>query len=153
MHGEFRDHADVTEIGLFHHDCVKEGPSTRSRRTSLIRVDAGGRALVFSGDTGVRPARRASACGADPALQREAVPRCYLPDLRRTSTSRPRSGREHGMRGVDRLVLTHTVPGGPAVDETSRRRLPFGDVRFAAPASSSTPDRHLRPAGVVGSPS
>jgi len=116
MHGEFlfRDHAEVTEVGPFR---ITTAPAAHPVEAYGIRVEAGGRALVFSGDTGPTDALVGLAHGADLALFEASFLSRYEdlpPDLHLTAAQ----AADHATRaGVSRLVLTHLVPWTPR-DET-----------------------------------
>ena len=116
MHGEFyfRDHVEVTEVGPFR---ITTAPAAHPVEAYSIRVEAGGRSLVFSGDTGPTDALVDLARGADLALFEASFLSRYEdlpPDLHLTAAQ----SAEHATRaGVQRLVLTHLVPWTPR-DET-----------------------------------
>ena len=116
MHGEFyfRDHVEVTEIGPFR---ITTAPAAHPVEAYSIRVEAGGRSLVFSGDTGPTDTLVDLARGADLALFEASFLSRYEdlpPDLHLTAAQ----SAEHATRaGVQRLVLTHLVPWTPR-DET-----------------------------------
>ena len=67
MHGEFefRDHVEVTEIGPFR---ITTALMNHPVPCYASRVEAGGRSLVFSGDTGESDALVELSRGADLAL-------------------------------------------------------------------------------------
>lgn len=103
----FRDHVPVTEIGPFRIATTRvEHPVT----AYAIRVEAGGRALVYSGDTGPAPALVELTRGADLALfeatwyDTDAQP----PGLHLSAAQAAIHAHESG---VGRLLLTHLVPG------------------------------------------
>jgi len=116
MHGEFyfRDHVEVTEVGPFR---ITTAPAAHPVEAYSIRVEAGGRSLVFSGDTGPTDTLVDLARGADLALFEASFLSRYEdlpPDLHLTAAQ----SAEHATRaGVQRLVLTHLVPWTPR-DET-----------------------------------
>jgi len=116
MHGEFefRDHAPVTELGPFRISTVRVAHPVEAYAT---RIEAGGRTLVFSGDTGPCEPLVELARGADVALFEASFLSRYTdlpPDLHMTAAQ----AADHANRaGVGRLVLTHLVPWTPQ-DET-----------------------------------
>jgi ribonuclease BN (tRNA processing enzyme) len=111
---DFRDHVAVTEAGPFR---ITTAPANHPVEAYAIRVDAGGRSLVFSGDTGPTDGLVELSRGADLALFEASFLSRYEnlpPNLHLTATQ----AAEHATRaGVDRLVLTHLVPWTPR-DET-----------------------------------
>ena len=108
MHGEFefRDHVDVTEIGPFR---ITTARVNHPVETYGIRVEAGGRSLVFSGDTGESQSLVDLARGADLALfEASWLSRVTNPPNLHMSAA---EAADHANRaGVGRLVLTHLVP-------------------------------------------
>ncbi len=77
--------------------------------TRAVRVEAAGRALVYSGDTGASPALVALAAGADVLLCEASFDdgEPHPPDLHLTG----REAGEHAARaGVGRLLVTHVPP-------------------------------------------
>lgn len=102
-----RDHAAVTEVGPFR---ITTARVVHPVTAYAIRVSAGGRSLVYSGDTAPTPALVDLARGADLALfeatwyDREGNP----PGLH---LSGAQAGQHAAAAGAGRLVLTHLVPG------------------------------------------
>jgi ribonuclease BN (tRNA processing enzyme) len=127
---DFRDHVDVTEIGPFR---ISTAPANHPVEAYSVRVDAGGSALVFSGDTGVCDPLVELSRGADLALYEASFLSRYpdLPDnLHLTATQ----AAQHALRAeVRRLVLTHLVPWTPQ-DETLEEAASVydGDLALAA---------------------
>jgi ribonuclease BN (tRNA processing enzyme) len=77
--------------------------------TNAVRVEYGGRALVYSGDTGESPELVALATGADALLCEASVgpDEELVPDLHMTG----RMAGEHAAKaGVERLIVTHVPP-------------------------------------------
>ena len=109
MHGEFifRDHLPVTEIGPFRITTTRVNHPVEAYAT---RVEAGGRSLVFSGDTGESDALVELSRGVDLALYEASFISRYEnlpPNLHLTATQ----AAEHAIRAeAGRLVLTHLVP-------------------------------------------
>ena len=128
---EFHDHAAVSEDGPFR---ITTAPANHPVEAYAIRVEAGGRSLVFSGDTGPTDALVELTRGADLALFEASFLSRYEnlpPNLHLTATQ----AAEHAMRAdVDRLVLTHLVPWTPQ-DETREEAAAVytGDLALAAP--------------------
>ena len=108
MHDEFnfmRHEPDATVIGPF---SIETARVAHPVETYAIKVTAGGRSVVYSGDTGPTEALVELATGADLALfEASFVDRPDNPaDLHLTGAQ----AAEHAKRaGVDRLLLTHLV--------------------------------------------
>lgn len=107
MHGEFafRDHVEEREVGPFR---ITTTSVVHPVPAYAIRVEAGGRSVVYSGDTGACDALVKLARGSDLALFEGS----FLsgddnpPGLHLSA----REAAEHANRaGVGRLVLTHLV--------------------------------------------
>ena len=132
MHGEFdfRDHVDVTEIGPFR---IRTTRVVHPTPTFAIRVEAGGVALVFSGDTAPTQALVNLSQGADLALF-EATwvdGEEHPAGLHLTAGE---AGRHAAAAGVDQLVLTHLVPGQDRQRAFAAARLTFdGGLTLAEP--------------------
>ena len=102
MHAEF----GVTEIGPFQ---ITTARVNHPVETYATRVEAGGRSMVFSGDTGVSDALVELSRGVDLALYEATFLTRYTvpPNLHLTAAQ----AADHAVRaGVGRLVLTHLVP-------------------------------------------
>jgi ribonuclease BN (tRNA processing enzyme) len=112
MHGEFefRDHVAVTEIGPFRLTTARVNHPVE---TYAVRVEAGGRSMVFSGDTGESDALVELSRGVDLALYEASFLSRYEnlpPNLHLTAAQ----AAEHAIRAdVGQLVLTHLVPWTP----------------------------------------
>lgn len=108
MHDEFnflRHAPDATSIGPFTFETARVAHPVQ---TYAMRVSAGGRTLVYSGDTGPTPALIDIARGADVALfEASFLTGRYNPtDLHLTGAQ----AAEHAAAaGVNRLILTHLV--------------------------------------------
>jgi ribonuclease BN (tRNA processing enzyme) len=131
MHGEFefRDHTAVTEVGPFRITTTRVNHPVEAYAT---RVDAGGRSVVFSGDTGECDALVELSRGADLALYEASFLSRYEnlpPDLHLTATQ----AAQHANRaGVGRLVLTHLVPWTPRAETEAEAAPVFeGDLLLA----------------------
>lgn len=108
MHDEFnflRHVPDATSIGPF---TIETARVVHPVQTYAMRVSAGGRTLVYSGDTGPTPALIDIARGADVALFEASflTGRDNPTDLHLTGAQ----AAEHAAAaGVNRLILTHLV--------------------------------------------
>jgi ribonuclease BN (tRNA processing enzyme) len=128
---DFRDHVVEAEVGPFR---ITTAPANHPVEAYAIRVEAGGRSLVFSGDTGASEALVDLSRGADLALYEASFLSRYEnlpPNLHLTATE----AAEHATRaGVGRLVLTHLVPWTPQ-DETREEAAAVyaGDLHLASP--------------------
>lgn len=130
MHGEFefRDHVAVTEIGPFR---ISTALVNHPVEAYAVRVEAGGRSMVFSGDTGESQALVELSRGADLALyeasflSRQSAP----PNLHLTAAQ----AADHAVRaGVERLVLTHLVPWTPREETWAEAEAAYdGDLSLA----------------------
>jgi ribonuclease BN (tRNA processing enzyme) len=89
-----------------------------------VRLDAGGRTLVYTGDTGPCPAVVALATGADVLLSEAAHPdRPGLPpDLHMTGRE---AGEHAAAAGVGRLLLTHVPAWVDAGEQLAAARAAF----------------------------
>ncbi|MCA0331246.1 MAG: MBL fold metallo-hydrolase [Actinobacteria bacterium] len=126
---DFRDHVDVTEIGPFR---ITTARVNHPVETYGIRVEAGGRSLVFSGDTGICPELVELSRGADVALYEASFLERYTdvpPNLHLTA----KQASEHAMQaGVGRLVLTHLVPWTPREESEAEARAVYdGELLLA----------------------
>jgi ribonuclease BN (tRNA processing enzyme) len=130
MHEEFAflEHAGPVEVGPF---TVEAFPVVHPVAAFALRVSAGGRTLVYSGDTGPCPALDAAAADAH-LLLAEASFRSgddNPPDLHMTGTD---CGRTAARAGVDRLVLTHVPPWHDPADAEAEARAEWdGPVEVA----------------------
>jgi ribonuclease BN (tRNA processing enzyme) len=133
MHGEFefRDHVDETEIGPFR---IRTARVNHPVETYGIRVEAGGRSLVFSGDTGSCDPLVELARGTDLALFEASFLSRY-PDLPPNLHLTAAQAADHATRaGVDKLILTHLVPWTPQDETLEEADAVFGGaLALAAP--------------------
>ena len=133
MHGEFdfRDHVDVTEIGPFR---IITAPANHPVEAYSIRVEAGGRSLIFSGDTGGSDELVELSRGADLALYEASFLSRYddlPPNLHLTAAQ---AAQYAARAGVDRLCLTHLVPWTPRDETMEEGSAAFdGELVLAAP--------------------
>lgn len=134
MHGEFefRDHVQVTEIGPFR---ITTARVNHPVETYGIRVEAGGRSLVFSGDTGESQSLVDLARGADLALfEASWLSRVTNPPNLHMSAA---EAADHANRaGVGRLVLTHLVPWYDAGESYAEAAAVYeGELTLALPGA------------------
>jgi ribonuclease BN (tRNA processing enzyme) len=128
---DFQDHVAQTEIGPFR---ITTAPANHPVEAYSIRVEAGGRSLVFSGDTGATDALVDLSRGADLALFEASFLSRYEnlpPDLHLTATE----AADHATRaGIGRLVLTHLVPWTPQDEIREEAAAVYaGDLQLASP--------------------
>ncbi len=121
---------DVVELGPFR---VTSAPVNHPVPAFAVRVEAGGRSLVYSGDTGPCDDLVALSRGTDLALFEASFleRRTNNPDVHLTA----KQAAVHADRaGAARLVLTHLVAWN-ADDETEDEARPHfgGDLALAAP--------------------
>ncbi|WP_375492676.1 MBL fold metallo-hydrolase [uncultured Jatrophihabitans sp.] len=98
--------ATLGELGPFR---MSYAPMNHPTPTNAVRVEHGGRSLVYSGDTGESPELVELAQGADVLLCEASVgpDETVIPNLHLTG----RQAGEHAHRaGVDRLIVTHVPP-------------------------------------------
>ncbi len=128
---DFHDHGPrPRRIGPF---VVTAVPVVHPVTAYALRVEAGGSALVFSGDTGPTPALVELARGADLALFEASflTGGANPPRLHLTAAE----AADHARRaGIGRLLLTHLVAwNDPALSLAEGREAFDGDVALAAP--------------------
>jgi ribonuclease BN (tRNA processing enzyme) len=130
---EFIDHRITTEIGPFR--------ITTARVDHVVtaygfRVEAGGRTLVYSGDTAPTPALVDLARGADLALFEAAFlsGRDNPPHLHMTGAQAAQQARE---ADVDRLMLTHLVSWNDPRATLAEAREAWGDSVLIAESGLS----------------
>lgn len=111
---------------------IRSVPAAHPVEAYSLRVDADGRSLVFSGDTGPNPALGGLAAGADLALvEASFVGEGNPPNLHMTGAD---AGRMAQSAGVGRLVLTHLVAWN---DE--RQVLAEAQAHFSGPIEIARP--------------
>lgn len=93
--------------------------------THAVRVQAGGRALTYSGDTGHSVALVALAAGCDVLLCEASFPdgQPYPPNLH---LSGRQAGEHAATAGVGRLLVTHVPPWVPAAPLAAEAATAFG---------------------------
>ena len=130
---EFLDHRVTTEIGPFR--------ITTERVDHVVtaygfRVEAGGRTLVYSGDTAPTPALVELARGADLALVEAAFlsGRENPPPLHMTGAQAAQQAKE---AGVERLVLTHLVAWNDPAKTLAEAQDVWGDSVMIAESGLS----------------
>ena len=125
---DFREHGGAVEVGPFR---VETREVVHPVTAYALRVTAGGRTLVYSGDTGPCAALDDVATGAH-LLLAEASFRSgddNPPDLHMTGAD---CGRTAAAAGVGRLVLTHVPPWHDAADAEAEARAEWpGPVELA----------------------
>jgi ribonuclease BN (tRNA processing enzyme) len=100
-----------------------------------IRLDAGGRSLVYTGDTGASAAIVELARGADVLLAEAAHP--DVPDLPPDLHLTGREAGEHAAAaGVGRLLLTHVPAWVDAAGQLADARTAFPAAELVAPGAS-----------------
>ncbi|MEI8057506.1 MAG: MBL fold metallo-hydrolase [Actinomycetes bacterium] len=129
---DFRDHAEATEIGPFR---ITTARMDHPGIAYAIRVEAGGRSLVYSGDTAPTDVLVELARGADFALFESAF--LAAPDNPPGLHLTPAQAADHARRaGVDRLMLTHLVPWNDLALTRAQAIEAFGDsVLIAEPGA------------------
>jgi ribonuclease BN (tRNA processing enzyme) len=76
-----------------------------------LRLEAGGRVLAYTGDSGPSPDLRRLARGADLLLAEATYAREVPADSARYLSSASQAGQVASRAGVGQLVLTHLTPG------------------------------------------
>ena len=125
---EFRAYDVPAEIGPF---IVTAARVRHPVEAYGLRIEAGGRSVVYSGDTGPTPALVDLARGADVALfEASLLDGMEMPDVHMTGRQ---SAELAAQAGVGTLVLTHLVPWhDTAILERQAREAFAGDLRLAA---------------------
>jgi ribonuclease BN (tRNA processing enzyme) len=134
MHGEFefQQHVDVTEVGPFRITTARVNHPVEAYG---VRVEAGGRSLVFSGDTGATEALVELGRGADLALfEASWLSRHDNPPNLHMSAA---EAADHALRaGIGRLVLTHLVPWYDSADSLEEAAAVYdGELSLARPGA------------------
>jgi len=103
-----------------------------SRPNAGVRLDAGGRALAYTGDTGPDDGVIDLARGADLLLAEASFADQVPEDLRGTLSSADLQGRQASAAGAGRLLLAHLLPGtDPAAARAAAERDYRGEVGVA----------------------
>ncbi|TAK69011.1 MAG: MBL fold metallo-hydrolase [Actinomycetota bacterium] len=127
---DFRSVADgPIEIGPFR---ITTAAMVHSITAYAIRVEAAGRALVYSGDTAENDELVRLAAGCDLALLEASYldGQPYPPGIHLSARS---SGRTAAAAGAGRLVITHLVPGYRREDLAAQAATAYdGDLALAA---------------------
>jgi ribonuclease BN (tRNA processing enzyme) len=107
-----------------------------------VRITAGGRSLVYSGDTGATDALVELARGSDLALFEASwsEPAAHEPPRPMGLHLSGREAGQHARRaGITRLVLTHVVPWSDATTIEAEARAVFdGEIAMAVPGMAIT---------------
>ena len=130
---EFQDHTDDVEIGPFR---VRTARVVHPVPAYAIRVDAGGRSLVYSGDTGACQALVDLARGSDLALFEASflTGQDNPPDLHLTACE----AGDHARRAeVPRLVLTHLVAWNDPDDSRTEAATAYDGELLVATAGAT----------------
>lgn len=134
--GPIDDVLDVTAIGPGEWQlgpfAVSTARTAHPVECHAVRLTAGGRSLVYTGDTGVCPAVVELARGADVLLAEAAHPEVagLPPDLHLTG----RQAGEHARdAGVGRLLLTHVPPWVDRVAQLAAASEVFGETELVRP--------------------
>lgn len=117
------------EVGPF---TVKTTRMVHPVESYAIRVEAGGRSLTYSGDTGPTPELAAAASGTNLALfEASFLSTCDNPPrLHLTATQCGELARQ---AGAERLIATHLVPWNNQSDVLDEASAAFGECDLAAP--------------------
>jgi ribonuclease BN (tRNA processing enzyme) len=103
-----------------------------SRPNAGVRLDAGGRTLAYTGDTGPDDGVADLARDADLLLAEASFTDQVPEDLRGTLSSADLQGRQASAAGAGRLLLAHLMPGtDPAAARAAAGRGYHGDVGVA----------------------
>jgi ribonuclease BN (tRNA processing enzyme) len=119
-----RDHRDSLVLqGL----TITTGPVNHIASSLAFRVEIGGTAVVYSGDTDWSDSLIELARGADLLILEASNPFKVAGHL-----TPEEGGRLAAQAGVDRLVLTHIYPPGDAIDPAAQAALYFaGEITVA----------------------
>ncbi|MDH2429667.1 MBL fold metallo-hydrolase [Sphaerisporangium sp. TRM90804] len=119
------------EIGPF---LVDSWPLPHSVPSAGLRLEAGGRVLAYTGDTGPSPDLVTLARDADVFLAEASYAEHVPAGMASHLSSARQAGRYADEAGVRRLVLTHLIPGtGPEAAEDAARRSYDGEIAVARP--------------------
>ena len=131
MNGEMDFHVarDAFTVGPF---SIRTAPVVHPVASRAIRVEAGGRSLTYSGDTGPTDVLTELAQGTDLALFEASFlsSRDNPPDLHLSG----RQAAEHAAAArAGRLLLTHLVPWNDSDEVLAEAREVVGDAMLASP--------------------
>jgi ribonuclease BN (tRNA processing enzyme) len=123
----------TTELGPLR---LSFAPANHPVPTSAVRIEHGGRSLVYSADTGESPQLVELAAGADVLLcEATMMPEWeYVPDLHLTGAQ---AGEHAARAGVGRLLLTHIPPWGSVDVATAEAASTFSGPVEAVRAGES----------------
>jgi ribonuclease BN (tRNA processing enzyme) len=97
-----------------------------------IRLAADGQVLAYTGDTGPSPAIVELARGANLFLAEASFPEQVPADAADYLSSARQAGKDAARAGVDRLLLTHLLPGtAPGLAEAAARATFTGEAGVA----------------------
>lgn len=116
------------ELGPFR---MSYAPMNHPTPTNGVRIQHGGRSLVYSADTGASDELVELARGADVLLCEASVGRDeeLIPDLHLTGAL---AGEHAARAGVDRLIVTHVPPWNSVAEAVEDAGLAFGGATTAA---------------------
>ncbi|MFC4533368.1 MBL fold metallo-hydrolase [Sphaerisporangium dianthi] len=102
-----------------------------------LRLEAGGRVLAYTGDTGPSPDLAHLARDADVFLAEASYAEHVPADAAPYMSSARQAGQNAAKAAVRRLVLTHLLPGSdPDAVEDAARRSYSGEIAVARPGST-----------------
>ena len=107
-----------------------------------LRLEAGGRVLAYTGDSGPSPDLRHLARGADLLLAEATYAREVPADSARYLSSASQAGQVASRAGVGQLVLTHLTPGADPDDAVLAAAEGYaGPIAVASPGLIAEVDR------------
>ena len=107
-----------------------------------LRLEAGGRVLAYTGDSGPSPDLRHLARGADLLLAEATYAREVPADSARYLSSASQAGQVASRAGVGQLVLTHLTPGADPDDAVLAAAEGYtGPIAVASPGLMAEADR------------
>jgi ribonuclease BN (tRNA processing enzyme) len=120
---------DRFEVGTF---AMASWPLPHSVPNAGLRLEAAGRALAYTGDTGPSPDLLDLARDADVFLAEASFPERVPADSARHLSSALQAGEHAARAGAGRLLLTHLLPGSdPEAAVAAARRAYPGEVEVA----------------------
>ena len=128
---EFHAWQEVQQIGPF---TIRTAPMVHPVPAFAIRVEHGGKSLVYTGDTGPNDALVELARGADVLLSEAALPDGEPGNPIDLHLSPSDAGEHAKKANVKRLVITHVPPWYDRVTQAEHARRTFsGPVEIATP--------------------